>query len=268
MLLTGFSFFGLRSKPAAPIESLHSVKTYTIYYGPPTASAMERLKRVDLAILESLAFSREQLAELRQAGTMLLGYVSVMESAVWNEARMQRLEPAFYLQQQGKERIHFPEWNSYLMDLREEGYRQVLQQEIEEIIRGKGMQGIFLDTVGDIDEYVTGAAVKQELRAAYRTFLQQLHVRYPSMAILQNRGFDTLDAAVPYIQGFLWEDFRPDWQHNDWMKQQVQRLSKEQQRGLKVFSVSLSKDKRNVKEARRLRFVHFDCPGSYHEEVH
>lgn len=266
-LLFGFSFFGLRPMLAGTKGPFHTVESYTIYYGAPTEQALQRLKQVDLAIVEPTAFTKEQLQEVQASGTLLIGYISVMEAPVWNVRRMQRLQEEDYYQPQGR-KIHFAEWDSYLMDLRQPGYRSLLLSEVQESIIDKGLDGIFLDTVGDIDDYVTSPGDQRELRAAYRTWLQQLHGRTGSLPVIQNRGFDTLEHAVPYIQGVLWEDWKSGWERDAWTSSRVGRLLKEQKRGLKVFTVSSSFETSHGKAARKLRFVHLDVRGGYHEQAY
>ncbi|MDQ1912470.1 endo alpha-1,4 polygalactosaminidase [Paenibacillus sp. GD4] len=263
----GFSFLGVRPQLGAAKGPLSSVDSYTIYYGSPTVEAMNRMKKLDMAILEPTAYTKEQIQELQAAGTMLIGYISVMESPVWNTGRMQRLASAHYYQPNGQ-KVHFTEWDSYLMDLRDPIYRDVLLEEIQRSVIDHGLDGIFLDTVGDIDEYVKHAGVRQEMREAYRTLLQQITGRFGPIPMIQNRGFNSLELAAPYIEGILWEDWRADWEQDAWTRSRVEMVLQEQGRGLKVFSVSSSSDVRNGKSARKLRFVHLDAPGGYGSKAH
>ncbi|WJH35020.1 endo alpha-1,4 polygalactosaminidase [Paenibacillus sp. CC-CFT747] len=242
------------------------VNSYTIYYGEATPERMAQLKRKNLVIIEPHQFTAGQIQEIRKAGTLVIGYLSVMESPVWNQARMTKLQAGDYLLNNGQ-RIRFAEWNSYLMDLRSRHYRTVLLEEIRSSIAGKGLDGIFLDTVGDMDDRLTDQKVQTEIRQAYRGFLQETSAKFPALTLIQNRGFDTLPYSLPYLDGFLWEDWRSTWKQNVWMKQRVQQLQLAQQGGLKVFSVSTRKDAGAAKAASQLNYVHLDAAGGYLNKI-
>lgn len=248
------------------MSMLSQVQNFTIYYGHPTDQAMRELSVRDLAIIEPAAYTNEQLRELRAQGTIVVGYMSVMEAPTWNTSRLERLQRDDYLLRNGQ-KVHFPEWDSYLMDLRRASYRTLLLQETEISIAAKGLDGIFFDTVGDIDDYIREPGLQTELRQAYRQLLHDVARAHPELVMLQNRGFDTLDAALPYLHGFVWEDWRRDWEQDAWMVARVLRLSKEQYNGLRVFTVSHDGDPASAKAAGRLNFVHLSAPNGFVDKV-
>jgi hypothetical protein len=245
---------------------LHQVTNYTIYYGHATSQAMSELSAKDLAIIEPAAYSAGQIGALRAAGTIVIGYLSVMEAPTWNTRRMERLRPDEFLLRNGR-KVHFPEWDSYLMDLRRPSYRDLLLNEIEASIVAKGLHGIFFDTIGDIDDYVADPGLQAELREAYGTLLQDVAHAHPELVFMQNRGFDSLDKARPYLHGFVWEDWRHDWERNDWMSERVLRLFQAMSGGLRVFTVSPGSDPAHAKAAERLHFVHLNAPNGYADKV-
>ncbi|WP_222429847.1 endo alpha-1,4 polygalactosaminidase [Paenibacillus cremeus] len=241
---------------------LASVKSFMIYYGHPTAETMSRLKQTDLAIIEPQQYTKEQIDELRSAGTFVIAYISVMESPTWNLWRTNRLKPDHYWMENGQ-RLHFTAWDSYLMDLRKEEYRELLLHEIERMAVAKGSQGLLLDTVGDIDDYIEQPFLREDLRAAYRRFLMEVSSRFGTLTLIQNRGFESLNVAAPYLHGFLWEDWRAGWQTNDWMLQRVRRLLSAKRSGLQVFTVSTAAESDSGKEAEALQFIHHYAPDGY-----
>jgi hypothetical protein len=258
----GVAILGFRLLPVRAYGLLQQVKDFTIYYGEPTEQNLTQLMKKDLVIIEPQLYSKEQIAGIRSAGSSVIGYLSVMESPTWNQQRLQQLLPEDYLLQQG-ERVHFQQWDSYLMDLRRPHYRELLLQEIGASITDKGLNGVFLDTIGDMDDHIKDIAVQTQIRQAYRVFLQDLTKRFPKLLLIQNRGFDSLDYATPYIHGILWEDWQGAWKQDPWIKIRVERLQKEQKKGLKIFSVSSGSDRSNGKESNKLKFVHTDIPGGY-----
>lgn len=259
-----FSFpFKKQVQASGPFQN---VKDYSLYYGAPTEQAIIHLKTKDLIIIEPQLFSKVQIQDIQSKGTMVIGYISVMETPAWNKLRVKELLSSDYLLKHG-ERIYFKQWDSYLMDLRQSHYRQLLLSEIKTSISDKGLDGMFLDTVGDIDDWIQDAATQTLTREAYRSFLQDVSDQYPELSMIQNRGFDTLDYALPYIDGLLWEDWRANWKEDMWMKTRVDRLRKEQKKGLTVFSIYLNKESSPGREARKLKFLHIDAPNGYTEIV-
>jgi hypothetical protein len=258
----GISLFGSSLPPVQAAASFQQVTNFTIFYGEPSEQDLDRLKKKDLVIIEPQLYSKEQIAAIRSTGTTVIGYISVMESPTWNSLRMDKLEPDDYLLLQGK-RVHFQQWDSYLMDLRQVHYRELLVEEIGSSITEKGLNGVFLDTIGDMDDHIKDTTVQTENREAYLEFLQKVTKQYPELLLIQNRGFDCLDYASPYIHGLLWEDWRGSWQQNPWIQTRVERLRQEQKKGLKIFSVSAGKELSHGQEARKLEFIHTDSPHGY-----
>jgi hypothetical protein len=233
------------------------IRSYQIYYGPVLPPVQEALLGHDLLILEPRHVDSSVVQRFKSAGALVVGYLSVLETPTWNEQRLARLQPADTLTLQGK-KVHFPEWDSYLMDLRQVSYQATLLQEVLELILVKGMDGVFLDTVGDLEEYVPEGSLRREMMAAYRKFLQRLRTLAPDIVLIQNRGFDTLPLAAPYLQGLLWEDWRGDLLPHPWVQERVQRL-----RGLHVLTVSPDADPVHAQTSLRHGFTHLTRSTDY-----
>ena len=45
------------------------------------------------------------------------------------------------------------QWDTYIMNLADEHYRRIVVNKVKQQIIGKGIDGVFLDTAGDIDDY-------------------------------------------------------------------------------------------------------------------
>jgi uncharacterized protein (TIGR01370 family) len=267
-IIVSISLFSFLFKQQAQAHgAFQHVKNYSLYYGSPTAQAITKLKTKDLIIIEPQLYTKEQIKDIQSKGTLVIGYLSLMETPAWNMLRSKDLVPQDYLWQKG-ERIHFPQWNSYLMDIRQTHYRKLLVAEMQTSIADKGMNGVFLDTVGDIDDYIKDKATQTQTREAYVAFLQDVSKQFPELSIIQNRGFETLDYSASYIDAFLWEDWRANWKKDAWMKANVEKLQKEQKKGLTIFTISLHKESSPGKEARKLKFIHMNAPDGYTKKVY
>jgi polysaccharide biosynthesis protein PelA len=238
------------------------IKNYTIYYDAPSESVLTKLKTFDLVIIEPHLYGREQITQIKTSGTMTIGYLSVMQAPSWNMERFIDLLLSDFLLKNG-EKQHFPEWDSYLMDLRQAHYQALLLKEIKLHITEKGFDGILLDTVADIDERIIDPLLQIKIRDAYLSFLQQIRSHFPHLIFIQNRGFSTLEMAKPYIAGMLWEDWQGDWKQDPWMKHQVDRIKNLKKKDFLVLSVSTDQTALHHKEAKKLGYIHTFKPNGY-----
>jgi len=253
-------WFGRRLRKCNPLAAAGS---YALYYGFPGDDALARLSAYDLAMIEPHSYSAGQIAALKQAGTLTVGYISIMETPSWNARRTERLIEADYMLQGGG-RHHFPEWDSYLMDLTCGHYRLLLLEEIEDQIAAKGLDGILLDTVGDIEEFVATGRREPQL-AAYVELLRELKRRYPALALVQNRGFAAAKLAARWLDGFLWEDWNGSWRSSGWMRLRVKQAKRWRRSGIRIFTLSRSSDGLHAAESAKLGFVHHARPNGYNE---
>jgi len=235
---------------------------YTIYYGSVSPSILDALKRYDLVVLEPHHLTADQVRELREAGTFVIGYLSVMEWPEWNETRGRSLADEDFLHKDGR-RVHLPEWNSYLMDLRRPQYRELLLREIEMQIAGKGMDGVILDTVGDIDDYVQEPLLRTELIHGYLELLSSIRAAHPQLWLMQNGGFSFVSLAAGRIQAFLWEDWRDELIREEWVRERIELLKPLQKNGLRVFTVNCVPGRNGGVAAEKLGFVHCARAGDY-----
>ncbi|WP_018705582.1 putative glycoside hydrolase [Siminovitchia fordii] len=80
----------------------------------------------------------------------MYGYINAMEGDKWNkELYHQFKEDDFYKDENGT-KIYFEQWDSYMMDMTSFHYQEILMKEIEKQVVQKGLDGVFLDTVGNI----------------------------------------------------------------------------------------------------------------------
>jgi polysaccharide biosynthesis protein PelA len=235
-----------------------SDRPFFIYYGLGTPEARDRLRNESLIIVELRQWKPSDLLSLREGGTRIYGYMSIMESPSWNDSRIGQLIDHDYLLQDGH-RVHFDKWNSFLMDMRSPSYRRLLLNEWEEMQSGWPIDGIFLDTVGDIEEFVT-PSLRQEMGHAYRAFLSVAATRFPQLQTIQNRGFTQLESCVSLLDGLLWEDWRADWIHDPYASRWVSLLrTLKKERTLSVYTASSSSSSampEHRKSAHKLGFLH------------
>lgn len=241
---------------------LGKIQSFLIYYGPASPETKRRLKEADLAVIELQQWQPDDISDIRTSGTDVYGYLSVMETPHWNQKRTDAIASTDIMTENGKP-IRFEQWNSVLMDLRSPAYRSLLLAELDEITESYNLNGIFLDTVGDIEDYVP-PSLQDEMTAAYRSFLAVAKGRHTELRWLQNRGFKQLDPCSGLLDGFLWEGFDVDAPASNWSKHWMKALARHQKGGLSVLSVSDQTDPRIQKTAERNGFIHWTSPsGDY-----
>lgn len=237
-------------------------KNFTIYYGQPDDRAMAKLSQFDLIIIEPHLFTKEQIHFLQEKKVLVVGYISIMQAPTWNTKRIEQLKSSDYLMINGRKR-HYPQWDTYLMDLREKNYQSLLLEEIDQQIFQKQLTGLFLDTVDDIDDQIQDSFLQSSIRTAYIQVLEQIRGRCSELTLIQNRGFFTLEFAFPYVDGLLWEDWQGNWKNNAWIKERVKLVSHMQKKGLCVLSLSSDHHPIHQKEAEKLGFVHTNNQEGY-----
>ncbi|WNQ10950.1 putative glycoside hydrolase [Paenibacillus aurantius] len=212
---------------------------YIIYYGPGDDQAVSRLSGYSLAVIEPRHFSKEGLQELRRAGTVLYGYVSFVEQNE-NSPDFRRLKEEWYYQDDGKKQKN-PEWNSWIMDLRKNSYREFLMDTLREEIIGKGLDGVLIDTVGDIDDFPWNEEDKAGMREGYWKLLEQIRNEFPGLKLIQNWGFQTaLTTSQEYLDGIMWENF--SWssvKRDEWSRVNYEAIRRS---GLSLYVVSSKPD--------------------------
>jgi endo-alpha-1,4-polygalactosaminidase (GH114 family) len=217
--------------------SLSDVSSYTIYYGAQTAWAIKKLSQYEIVIIEPRNWSQSQLAQLKQSGVKVLGYLSVLEQNQASTLLGQAVD-SDYLLINGQRDARY-DGESWSMNINSEHYRQLLFADYEQQIVGKGLDGVFLDTMGDVDDGIWSDAVSNsELDGAVK-FVADLRSKYPILSIMQNWGLQALkDRTTPYIDGIMWEDFTPKTVlKNAWSLTRMQELDKlHQESGLSVFT--------------------------------
>lgn len=246
-------------------SSLTEVKNFSIYYDWPSKKKLKELRSYDLVIIAPHAYSKEQISYLQAGGTIVLGYISLMQLESWNVPFVSNVQEADYYLQDGK-KIYIKQWDTYIMDIRKTHYRQLLMDQINIDIVSKGMDGVFFDTVDDIDYYLHKRDEEQSVfRAAYQALLAEIKNQDSSLLLMQNRGFDTLKAgSEPFIDALLWESFSySKLKDSGWGQKWIRYLEeKDRTKELAVFSTVT--DKESAQYSKKFKFTSFTkVNGSY-----
>lgn len=93
-------------------------------------------------------------------------------------------------------------------------------------IVNKELDGVFLDTVGDIDDLNWKEKDKREMREAYRDFLKRIKTNYKDLKIVQNWGLQTAkEYSCEYLDGIMWEGFTVDiLEKDEWSRNRFKEI--------------------------------------------
>jgi endo-alpha-1,4-polygalactosaminidase (GH114 family) len=240
---------------------LDHTQSYKVFYDEPTVKIQRQMKNYDLIIVEPAYYTKELVSELQKSGTKLYAYVSVMESNTWNTERAKSFEPQDFFMRDGN-KVHFAAWDSYLMDMTSPHYRSILMNDIQTQVVDKGFDGVFFDTVGDIDDQFLGkdAAQYDAQKKGFVTFLEEINVAHEGLSKIQNWGIElfTTDTAQ-YMDAIMWESFEYKTVSTDkWAQKKINGLQAlQQQHNFKVLTLSFGDHKPSLKYAKKLDFVHY-----------
>lgn len=206
-------------------EQEKSIKSFVIYYGKLKDDIIYKLSKYETVILEPRNAKRNQIIKLKELGCKVLGYTSVIEQNE-NSIDFKSLKNDWFYKVNGR-KLRNDRWQSWYMDIRNRGYQNFLMEQIFFHIVNKELDGVFLDTVGDIDDLNWKEKDKREMREAYRDFLKRIKTNYKDLKIVQNWGFQTAkEYSYEYLDGIMWEGFTFDiLEKDEWSKNRFKEIN-------------------------------------------
>ena len=165
------------------------------YYGsrPP----VDALRHYDQVVVQPNQLLPEETSALLASGARVFGYVSVGEVA-HNSVDLARIEQRWVIGSNST-------WNSLVMDLSGDGWREFLLREHFAPLWQQGYRAFFLDTM---DSYLLAAkegAPRQRQEDGLVSLLAAVKLRFPGVQLIFNRGFELLERHGRYADGLVAE---------------------------------------------------------------
>jgi hypothetical protein len=177
-----------------------AVKNYALYYG---AGREDELAGFDLAVVEPSGQNDMSLREIKNAGALVLAYLSVMEISP-DAPEIKLLKGGDFISAEGRPLTN-EEYGNYLVDLRSRRWTGLLMHKAGSLITRSGYDGLFLDTIGNVE--AVDVQYKEELFTAAVNIVRQLRYFYPDFILVQNWGLNRLCyLTAGYINGICWEN--------------------------------------------------------------
>lgn len=175
---------------------------FVLYYG---SGQEDELKAFDLAIIESKGQSPVSLNNLHLAGTITLAYLSIIELPGY-DPDFGLLYPKEQLMINGKP-LKNSSYDTYWLDIRSQNWQNILISRAEYLIDRLGYDGLFLDTIGNVEDPRLPDKLSHSLMLAATNFVRRLRDMFPRALFIQNNGFEQLFTLTsPYVDGFCWEN--------------------------------------------------------------
>ena len=180
-------------------RALRGMRSVAFYYGRGSEHV---LTSFELAVVQPDNLKTEAVEYMRSKGTRVLGYMSVLEIP----RNPHRPVPASALRVGGAP-LAQAEFNNWILDprhplVRERAYS--LAAHIAEL----GYDGVFLDTIGDVEDRRIPTELRSLLVPAAAHLVAGLAEDVGCGAIVQNWGlYDLLPFTAPYLDGVCWENF-------------------------------------------------------------
>jgi len=260
------------AKRLDPRLQFKDAQTFVVYYG---TGRLEEIVRFDVAILEGSAYGSPDVRKMVDRGCIPLGYLSCLESGE-HIAYHRNASPADFLTVGGI-RLYKEEFRTWMMDPRSDRWQKLVLDAAGRLIDDAGFHGLFLDTLGDVEDPSLPRAVADEITLAAAHLVLKIRRAYPEAVIVQNSGLGILlDYTAPLLDAVCWESFRccpreggPDF---FWGVNMVHRLAElRDSHGTKVMLLSRSERgacKKDIEAwAGKYGFMHYVSPPSYAEGI-
>jgi polysaccharide biosynthesis protein PelA len=155
------------------------------------AANLEKLRAFGLVVLDGEEASRGQIAQLKQEGVVVLGYLSI--------GTIERDRP--WYQQVSDYRLDlWGDWDEWYARVAVEGYRRIMGRIGKRYLK-KGFDGLFLDNVDMIGTHRRQARGMLQL---VRELAEAAHAR--GKYVFTQNGEDTLGRFMPFLDGWNRED--------------------------------------------------------------
>lgn len=175
--------------------------SYAIYYG---RDQWEQLSQYDVLVVEPLSQSPETVARLQRRGALVLAYFSVMETSCALPEGF-RLATNDFLRYDNRP-ITNPEYGGHLMDLRSQRWQRLLMHRASTLLL-QGYDGLFLDTIGDVEDPQFTAMQQTELADSAALLVSRLRQANPGRLLVQNNGLGLLARrTATLLDGICWEN--------------------------------------------------------------
>lgn len=247
-------------------------RSFVVYYGRGPLAGLETY---DIAVLEPEGWTTPHHRRLQQEGVTTLAYLSLLEVPPWRAADANLADGDFVILN-GDRFVKRP-FDNWIADPRSRVWQQWITNSVQSLYR-QGWDGLFIDTLGDVED--------EELRAlqgwlipAAAELVHRVRRVFPDRPIVVNNGlWRMVPVIAPLIDGVCWEgDLTPEQLKEPWAQAILEFLGRgAQERGwtnmmlTHIPGTSFSSTQRLFKfseDADRYGFLSYATPANYAEAI-
>lgn len=199
-----------------------NIKNFSLYYGIGNS---EELSKYDLTIVEPLGQNEISIKKMQDKGTLVIAYVSVVE--IFEDFPSYKfLRDEDFLKIDNK-RVRNKEFNTYLINLKSKRWISILMHHIGNLILNNNYDGIFLDTIADVEFDLFDEELQESLICGAVELITKIRELYEDIIIIQNNGVSKLiESTFEIIDGVCWENPNLwDVNNSDWIEYITGKLS-------------------------------------------
>jgi len=243
-------------------ETFLNAKNFSVYYGK---DSLNELLRFDIAIIEPMAQNIATIRVLQEKGVLVFAYLSVVEvhpeHAEFNlyKDSLLKVESDLVMNQ---------EFHTYYADLRAEKWMRHLYRKADIYLTEYGCDGLFLDTIGNLEDARIPANTRYALIEAAVAFLEKIKKNFNRSLLIQNNGLGLLlHYTKDSIDGICWEN--PRFGHgitgriNKVVTKKLQNLQTEKNMKILLLTEESEKRAKIMRFASQNRFLYYNAPHDY-----
>ena len=245
-------------------QACNDIDNFVVYYGMGNTDV---LTSFDLAVVEPKGHKLEDIFKLKESGTFVIAYISIVE--IHPNDFDYKLFEEHLLVINGKT-VTNPAFGTVYTDLTYNGRLDYLYQKAKEYLTEGIYDGLFLDTVGDLENPKIPVNCMYKQIIGLTEFMKRIKDEFPDTFIIQNNGLEKLlTYTKEYINGICWEN--PDFENNkvkSFNKIIINKLNNlKNQFGLQIFL--LTEECRTEKKVKKIAdkngFTYYNAPKDYIE---
>lgn len=190
-------------------ERFYSARNYVVYYGHGKEDV---LSSYDIAIVEPAGHDSNDIQALKSKGTLALAYVSVLEINP-SLPLYPLLKEEDFITYDGRSFLN-EEYQNRIVKLYSRRWQSLLLHHIGQLLFQQGYDGIFLDTLADLEYMRFSAQDYERSICAVVDFLRHIRESFTSFLFVQNNGYQRLNQfTTAFIDGICCENpFHPEAQ--------------------------------------------------------
>ncbi len=194
-------------------------RSFVVYYG---YGPLPEITAYDIAILEPAGWTDEDLRELGRRGVERIAYLSALEAT--RETLRAVGVGERELVRVGSGPWHRAAFDTYVVDPRSARWRAHVVQEARRLV-AQGWDGVFLDSLGDVEDEAVSAQTAWLVPAA-ADLVRQVREAARDKLLVQNNGiFLLLPLVAKLLDGICWEGaFDPQALEGPWLRMVLEQL--------------------------------------------